>query len=53
MLSALTQRSGAMHIRVGGNSQEGAVLSESVEKGKVIVKDYTKITGTVSISAVL
>ncbi|KAJ7572959.1 hypothetical protein C8J56DRAFT_1133492, partial [Mycena floridula] len=38
LMSALTERSGRVNIRVGGNSQEQATLVDSVPNGRVLAK---------------
>lgn len=47
-ISAITQRSGEIHIRVGGNSQEGAALVPATPNNRVIEKIYDEalLTGT-------
>jgi hypothetical protein len=39
LMANIKQRAGAVHIRIGGNTQEYAVLVDSLADGKVIEKD--------------
>ncbi len=47
-MANLVQRSGRVNIRVGGNSQESAVMVQNTTNGKLIVKDTSNTKGTVS-----
>ena len=46
-MSLLTARGGAVHIRVGGNTQDYATLVDSLPDGKAIEKDKTNTTNPV------
>jgi hypothetical protein len=48
LLSNVAQRGGAVHVRVGGNTQEKAVVVPSLADGKILEKDYSAVSGTVS-----
>ena len=48
LMANLVQRSGRVNIRVGGNSQETAVMVQNTTTGKLIVKDTSTTQGTVS-----
>jgi len=45
-MANLVQRSGRVNIRVGGNSQETAVMVQNTTTGKLIVKDNSTTQGT-------
>jgi hypothetical protein len=40
-MSNIIQRMGVVRVRVGGNSQETAVLVDSLDNGKIIEKNLT------------
>ncbi|KIY48442.1 hypothetical protein FISHEDRAFT_73638 [Fistulina hepatica ATCC 64428] len=42
LMSNLVQRAGSVHIRVGGNTQETAVLVDHLDNGKVLEKDLSQ-----------
>ncbi|KAF9077358.1 hypothetical protein BDP27DRAFT_1413776 [Rhodocollybia butyracea] len=44
LLATIQQRSGAVRVRIGGNSQETAAQVASLDDGEVIEKDLTGIT---------
>ena len=46
-MSNLQQRAGRVVIRVGGNTQETAVLVDSTPDGKILEKDLTRISNPV------
>lgn len=46
LFSAITTRAGELHVRVGGNTQESAVLVEKTASGHLLEKDYTVVSGT-------
>jgi hypothetical protein len=45
LMSNLVQRAGQVNIRVGGNSQETAVLVDSIADGRILEKDHTNVFG--------
>lgn len=47
-MANLVRRSGRVNIRVGGNSQETAVMVQNTTTGALIVKDTNNTQGTVS-----
>jgi hypothetical protein len=44
LLSNLARRAGGVHIRVGGNTQETAVLVDSTQSGRVLEKDINGVS---------
>ncbi|KAF7316422.1 Glyco-hydro-79C domain-containing protein [Mycena indigotica] len=46
LMANIQQRAGSVTVRVGGNSQESAKLTNFIENGRVIAKNYTGLTGT-------
>ena len=46
-MSNLQQRAGRVVIRVGGNTQETAVLVDSTPDGRILEKDLTRISNPV------
>ncbi|KAJ7592650.1 glycoside hydrolase family 79 protein [Mycena floridula] len=42
LMANVIQRAGRVHVRVGGNTQETAVLVDSLPDGKVLEKDITQ-----------
>ncbi|KJA16300.1 glycoside hydrolase family 79 protein [Hypholoma sublateritium FD-334 SS-4] len=46
LMANLQQRTGRIHVRVGGNTQETATLVESTSDGKILEKDLTAVSGT-------
>ncbi|KAK2460443.1 hypothetical protein APHAL10511_007608 [Amanita phalloides] len=46
LMANLVRRSGRVNIRVGGNSQETAVMVQNTTDGKLINKDYNNTQGT-------
>ncbi|KAJ7064883.1 hypothetical protein C8F01DRAFT_1128585 [Mycena amicta] len=46
LMANIQQRAGSVMVRVGGNSQESASLTNFIENGRVIAKNYTGLTGT-------
>lgn len=48
-MSNIVARAGSVNIRVGGNTQEAAVLVDSLPNGAVISKDPTSTKGTPNI----
>lgn len=47
LMANIAQRSGAVHIRVGGNTQERAALVDSLPNGRILMKDKTNVTNPV------
>lgn len=53
-MAGLQKRGGSVRIRVGGNTQERAnMVDEVFENGRIIIKDFSRTTGTVSPSSFL
>ena len=48
-MANLVERSGRVNIRVGGNTQETAVMVQNTTNGQLLEKDYTNTLGTVSL----
>ena len=48
-MSLLTARGGAVHIRVGGNTQDYATMVDSLPDGKAIEKDKSNTTNPVRV----
>ena len=48
-MANLVRRSGQVNIRVGGNTQETAVMVQNTTNGKLLEKDYQNTLGTVSL----
>lgn len=48
LLSNIKDRGGRVHVRVGGNSQESAVMVDSLPDGKPLEKDKSKSYNPVS-----
>ena len=48
-MANLVARSGRVNIRVGGNTQETAVMVQNTTSGKLLEKDQTNTLGTVSL----
>lgn len=46
-MANLQQRSGKVHVRVGGNTQETAVLVDSLPDGKILQKDISQASNPV------
>lgn len=46
-MANLAQRSGSVQVRVGGNTQETAVLVESTPDGRILEKNLTGVTNPV------
>ncbi|KAF7307843.1 Glyco-hydro-79C domain-containing protein [Mycena kentingensis (nom. inval.)] len=46
LMANIQQRSGSVMIRVGGNTQESAVLVDTLPDGRILMKDYTNVSGT-------
>lgn len=46
-MANIQQRAGRVVIRVGGNTQETAVLVDSTPDGKILEKDLTRISNPV------
>ncbi|KIL64300.1 glycoside hydrolase family 79 protein [Amanita muscaria Koide BX008] len=46
LMANLVRRSGRVNIRVGGNTQETAVLVQNTTTGKLLQKDYNNTLGT-------
>lgn len=49
LMASIAQRSGAVHIRVGGNTQERAALVDTLPNGRILMKDKTNVTNPVSL----
>src|SRR6266576_3262183 len=47
-MANIVQRSGRVNIRVGGSSQESAVMVQNTTNGKLIVRDTNNTNGIVS-----
>jgi hypothetical protein len=47
LMSNLVERAGAVHVRLGGNSQETATLVNSTADGRILEKDYQGLTNPV------
>lgn len=47
LMANLVQRSGGVQIRVGGNTQETAVMVESTPDGRILEKDKSGVTNPV------
>ncbi|KAJ7669142.1 hypothetical protein B0H17DRAFT_1018163 [Mycena rosella] len=45
LMANIQQRAGAIHIRVGGNTQESATLVDTLPDGRILMKDLTGVTG--------
>lgn len=43
LMSNIVQRAGSVHIRVGGNTQERAVLVDTIPGGKILEKDKSQL----------
>ena len=48
LMANLQQRSGRVQVRVGGNTQDTAVLVPSTPDGKILEKDLAGVTNPVS-----
>ena len=48
-MANLVARSGRVNIRVGGNTQETAVMVQNTTNGQLLEKDKTNTLGTVSL----
>ncbi|KAJ7081158.1 glycoside hydrolase family 79 protein [Mycena belliarum] len=46
LMANLQQRAGSVMVRVGGNTQESAVLVESLDNGRILEKNLSGVTGT-------
>ncbi|THH18224.1 hypothetical protein EW146_g2709 [Bondarzewia mesenterica] len=46
LLANIVERAGWVQVRVGGNTQESAMLVDSLPNGTILAKDYSKVTGT-------
>ena len=46
----IQQRAGRVVVRVGGNTQETAVLVDSTPDGKILEKDYKGISNPVRVT---
>ncbi|KAJ6540793.1 hypothetical protein DFH09DRAFT_63429 [Mycena vulgaris] len=46
LMANLQQRAGSVMVRVGGNTQESATLVDELPNGRILLKNYTGITGT-------
>ena len=46
LLANIVERAGWVQIRVGGNTQESAVLVESLPNGIILQKDKENVSGT-------
>ncbi|KAF5326359.1 hypothetical protein D9611_001067 [Ephemerocybe angulata] len=44
LMANLAKRAGAVRIRVGGNTQEGAVLVDSTSSGRILEKDISGVS---------
>jgi len=49
-MANIQQRAGRVVIRVGGNTQETAVLVDSTPDGKILEKDYKGISNPVRVT---
>lgn len=47
LLANLQERGGGVTVRVGGNSQEAAILVESIPDGNVLEKDKSDVSNPV------
>ena len=50
-MANIQQRAGRVMVRVGGNTQETAVLVDNIADGKILEKDLSRITNPVGISS--
>lgn len=50
LMANLQQRSGRIDIRVGGNTQDTAVLVPTTPDGKILEKDLAGVSNPVSLS---
>ena len=48
LMSNLVRRAGRVNVRVGGNTQETAVMVQNTTSGRLLQKDYNNTLGTVS-----
>ncbi|KAJ7090786.1 hypothetical protein B0H15DRAFT_836879 [Mycena belliarum] len=46
LMANLQQRAGSVMVRVGGNTQESATLVPTLDKGRILEKNLTGVTGT-------
>lgn len=49
LMANMAQRSGSVHIRVGGNTQETATLVDSLPNGKILTKMITNTSNPVCV----
>ncbi|KAJ7624758.1 glycoside hydrolase family 79 protein [Roridomyces roridus] len=46
LMANIQQRAGSVMVRVGGNTQESAVLVDTLDNGRILEKNLTGVTGT-------
>lgn len=52
-MNIVAERAGAVHIRVGGNTQETAYMVDSLPNGEFLEKDHEDASNPVRLSGLL